>query len=181
MEIFGGLDFSASLYYKDVWVLWLSGTPGWEELTPAGTPPGPRFGTSAVYDEIGGGMLIFGGAYAGWTNETWNLTAPVPSGVGSNQSVSARLQVSLPSPNPLRDETRFDVTLPEERDTRVDILDVTGRQVAILADGLLEAGRHSFAWNAHDLVGKRVGGGVYFVEAESGTTRAAQRVVVLGK
>lgn len=71
MVVFGGNSPALS---NDVWVLSLSGTPTWARLTPAGTPPSPRFGHSAIYDPVRDRMVVFGG-YDGQTlNDTWELS-----------------------------------------------------------------------------------------------------------
>ncbi len=52
----GPLDFR-----NDLWALSLSGTPAWSEITPAGTPPSPRAGGSAVYDRARQRLLLLQG------------------------------------------------------------------------------------------------------------------------
>src|SRR2546422_7377796 len=59
MIVFGGYSFSST--YGDVWALSLVGTPAWTQLTPAGTPPSPRYAHSAIYDPVRDRMLVFGG------------------------------------------------------------------------------------------------------------------------
>lgn len=73
MLVFGG--FSGDLYLNDVWALSLSGTPTWTELTPAGTPPYPRYRQSAIYDPVRDRLVIFGGWFSGdGFNDTWALS-----------------------------------------------------------------------------------------------------------
>ena len=85
MVVFGGLD--ASGYRNDVWAVSLPGNPVWSAPTPAGTPPSPRNGHSAIYDAAHDRMVVFGGydgvsyfndvrvlAFAG--SPTWSLLAP---------------------------------------------------------------------------------------------------------
>src|SRR5262249_3946910 len=50
MIIFGGTDGSVR---NDVWILSLAGAPAWEQLSPGGSPPNPRYGQSMVYDPVG--------------------------------------------------------------------------------------------------------------------------------
>jgi hypothetical protein len=62
--------------YNDLWVLQNAngvGTPAWEQLTPAGTPPSPRGGNSAVFDSAQERVLVYGGAT--WSNATQSSTA----------------------------------------------------------------------------------------------------------
>jgi hypothetical protein len=77
MIIFGGNDCFSG-FYSDVWVLsnanGLGGTPGWTQLSPGGTSPGPRGYDSAVYDPGSNRMIFFGAGPAGSSdNITWVL------------------------------------------------------------------------------------------------------------
>jgi hypothetical protein len=54
---------------NDVYTLSLA-TLQWTHLSPAGTPPAPRYGHSAVYDLRRDRMLVFGGP----DNQTWALS-----------------------------------------------------------------------------------------------------------
>lgn len=77
--VFGGFA-DATGRFNDVWALSLSKTPAWTELTPDGTPPGPRDGHSASYDPTGGRMIVFGGQADrvwdddGRRNDVWSLS-----------------------------------------------------------------------------------------------------------
>lgn len=79
MIVFGGYDGFSTLL-NDVRSLSLDGPPAWKELQPVGTPPAGREGHIAVYDPVGGRMIVVGG-YAtttGVTNDTWALTLSDP-------------------------------------------------------------------------------------------------------
>jgi hypothetical protein len=59
-------------YLNDVWQLSLDGTPEWEELTPAGTPPSGRLAGASVYDPLRQSFIGFGGTI-GLPVDTWSL------------------------------------------------------------------------------------------------------------
>jgi len=59
---------------SEVWVLTLSGTPTWSQLTPAGPVPGARHGHSAIYDPIRDRMIVFAGAGFSYLNDVWTLS-----------------------------------------------------------------------------------------------------------
>jgi hypothetical protein len=72
MVVFGGTDGNRR---NDVWVVSLGGSPAWTALTPAGTPPTPRIGHSAIYDPVRDRMLVFGGVDdSGNRNDVWALS-----------------------------------------------------------------------------------------------------------
>src|SRR5262249_26139224 len=72
LVLFGGLGASGVL--NDVWVLDLAGAPVWAMLAPAGAPPPPRYGHSAVYDPAGDRMIVFGGYAGARLGDLWQLT-----------------------------------------------------------------------------------------------------------
>jgi Kelch motif len=78
MIVFGGYDCNSN-YLNDVWVLndanGLVGTPSWTQLSPTGTPPSGREGSTAVYDQTDNLLIVFGGD-AGSTpfNDVWVLS-----------------------------------------------------------------------------------------------------------
>ena len=54
-------------------------------------------------------------------------------------------------PNPFNPETTISFTLPAESGVKVQIFDLLGREVAVLADGIFEAGSHQLRWSAGSL------------------------------
>jgi hypothetical protein len=71
--------------------------------------------------------------------------------------------VLLPNyPNPFNPETRIGYGLPEQSEVFLRVYDVTGREVALLAEGIRPAGFHSVAWNGTNRAGAQVASGVYF-------------------
>jgi len=57
---------------------------------------------------------------------------------------------------------------------RLALFDITGREVAILLDGLREAGRHEVAFSGH-----RLASGVYFARLETAAQSATQKLVLI--
>ncbi len=81
-------------------------------------------------------------------------------------------------PNPFNPSTTISFSLPEGQDgqpeTRVklEIYNLRGSRVALLADGLYPAGIHRIQWNGTDQAGRVLSSGVYFYRL-----RAAGRVI----
>jgi hypothetical protein len=74
MVVFGGTEWNSC---DDVWSLSLAEAPAWTQLTPTGTPPGARFGHTAIYDPVRDRMVVFGGAltpYFPCSNDVWSLS-----------------------------------------------------------------------------------------------------------
>ena len=82
--------------------------------------------------------------------------------------------LSDPAPNPARGRTSVTLAMAHAGNVRVSVVDALGREVAVMHDGRLAAGRHRVALDAADLAA-----GVYAVRAEaSGTVRSTRMVVV---
>jgi hypothetical protein len=85
---------------------------------------------------------------------------------------------SPPSPNPARDVTQFSLTLPEAVQVAVEVFDVAGRRVNVLADGPRSAGTASLTFDLRDERGTRLAEGLYLVRAKLGDLVYTRRLVV---
>ncbi|MDA0672004.1 MAG: T9SS type A sorting domain-containing protein, partial [Bacteroidetes bacterium] len=54
-------------------------------------------------------------------------------------------------PNPFNPVTQIEFEVPATAEIRLEVFDVLGRQVRVLADGLYGAGAHSVSFDASDL------------------------------
>ena len=70
--------------------------------------------------------------------------------------------------------TRFRITLPADAQTRVDVVDVMGRQLRTVIDAPLLAGTTEVTWNGVDRDGRSARPGVYFARLR---TAAGSRAV----
>ena len=77
-------------------------------------------------------------------------------------------------PNPLDATTTLAFTVAEASDVRLEVLDGTGRRVALLVDGTLDAGAHRATWDA-----RAVASGVYVYRLRIGTQLESGRLTVL--
>ncbi|MBN1826819.1 MAG: right-handed parallel beta-helix repeat-containing protein [Candidatus Eisenbacteria bacterium] len=84
-----------------------------------------------------------------------------------------------PAPNPFNPATTFRFGLPEAGRIRIAIHDVTGRRVAVLAEGRYGAGRHEAVWDGRDASGHAVPSGVYFARMEAEDFTATVKTVLL--
>ncbi|MEO1571743.1 MAG: T9SS type A sorting domain-containing protein [Bacteroidota bacterium] len=82
-------------------------------------------------------------------------------------------QLGAPYPNPTGETVTVPLALPEAAEARVVVYDVLGRVVAVLSDGPLEPGRHTFEMTTTTLAA-----GVYVVRAVSGQGVATQTFTV---
>jgi|Deesub1362B_J571_1020462.scaffolds.fasta_scaffold02381_1 Zn-dependent metalloprotease len=76
-------------------------------------------------------------------------------------------------PNPFNPSTRIVYHLPESGRVILKIVDLRGRTVKILEQGIVAAGRHTVQWDGTTRDGKKATTGVYFYTLEfSGKTRS---------
>ncbi len=113
-----------------------------------------------------------------------NASAPafvMPAGtVGVEDDVPAfEFALAGAWPNPVRGESSVRFTLPRATNARLEVLDVAGRRVAMLANGPLEAGEHTLRWPARDGRGRGLAAGIYVVRLEADGRALARRVAVI--
>ncbi|MDM7914768.1 MAG: FG-GAP-like repeat-containing protein, partial [Candidatus Eisenbacteria bacterium] len=94
------------------------------------------------------------------------LTGVDEDGAAAPQRAGDRL--GAPVPNPLVSLTRFAYTLSEGGRSRLAVYDIAGREVAVLRNGVLAAGRYEASWDGRDERGREVRSGVYFLRLERG-------------
>lgn len=100
-------------------------------------------------------------------------TVPVPPPVG------LPLAFSAPRPNPATDQTRLVFDLPRAAETWIEVLDVLGRRVRVLASGLLPPGRNEVVWNLDDGESRPLPAGLYLVRARTLGEVFLRRITVI--
>lgn len=84
------------------------------------------------------------------------------SGVALNEAPRPWLELAQNHPNPFNPMTRIRFNIGQAGRTRLEILDVSGRLVRSLLDGMLEAGVYEEAWDGRGDDGLTAASGVYF-------------------
>jgi hypothetical protein len=92
---------------------------------------------------------------------TAGATAGAPA--AASEALPAAFALEPARPNPFRGHTLLDVAVPEAGRVRLAVYDVLGREVALLLDGAVEAGRHRVRFDAAHLPG-----GTYVARLEGG-------------
>ncbi|MBS1270883.1 MAG: Ycf48-like protein [Candidatus Marinimicrobia bacterium] len=77
-------------------------------------------------------------------------------------------------PNPFNGKVTLTFQLPEAQQVSLAVYDLSGRQVALLDEGLRNAGDHTIRWNPGE-----IGSGVYFIELQATGRTDVQRVMYL--
>jgi hypothetical protein len=98
------------------------------------------------------------------------------------QAVGMKAALSVnTSPNPGARGTWVSLAIPASGPVRVTIVDVSGRVVAKLMEGIQEAGTRRIWWGASDQGGRRCQAGAYWCRVEASAGDVAKRFVLLGR
>jgi agmatine/peptidylarginine deiminase len=90
-------------------------------------------------------------------------TFPIePAATGADAVAGAEAGAASAYPNPFRESTRFAFELRFPGRVRLDVIDVAGRRVRALEDGVRGGGSHAIEWDGRDESGRPVAAGVYF-------------------
>jgi len=95
------------------------------------------------------------------------------TGMEEGHPVAEKPATLTARPSPAADRAVISYNLPSAGPARVSVLDIAGREVAVLVQGTLAAGTHSSVWDC-----AKVPAGVYLVRVDAGTGSQTGRVVV---
>jgi hypothetical protein len=100
--------------------------------------------------------------------------------VDAGPRATSTLRLAAPVPNPARSGSSLRWSLAHAGPARMRIVDVGGRVVRTLQEGLVAVGDHTTSWDLLDVRGARVAPGLYFValDAAGEPTRTTRLVVV---
>ncbi len=77
-------------------------------------------------------------------------------------------------PNPFNPSTKIQFSLPEANNVKLTVYNVIGQEVAVLVDGLRNAGTHEINWDASELTS-----GVYIYRLEAGAQVISKKMTLL--
>ena len=82
-------------------------------------------------------------------------------------------------PNPFNPETAIRFSLPQAEVVRLEVFDVLGQRVRILAATTLAAGTHEVKWDGRNEQGVAVGNGIYIYRLQAGDFAQVRRMLLL--
>jgi hypothetical protein len=101
----------------------------------------------------------------------WGATTDVVDGSRSRRGTAL---AAFCEPNPCSASATIRFYLPAAQQVSLRVLDVTGREVARLADRPFAAGRHTLAWQTGDAAS-----GVYFYRLEAGEQTVTRKLLLV--
>lgn len=95
------------------------------------------------------------------------------------QGLPSRFALTGNLPNPFNPQTLIRYEVPHTAHLTVEVLDVQGRRIATLVDGVQGPGRHEVPWNGCDRSGRRAASGVYFAVLTAEDFQQKTKMVLL--
>jgi len=100
-------------------------------------------------------------------------------GVDDDTVIPSIFSVSENYPNPFNPRTEFTVSIPEKSHVVVNIYDILGRQVALLAEGDYTAGRYRMEWAGKTDVNAVAPSGVYLLIVQAGNDMITHKMIMM--
>jgi hypothetical protein len=85
---------------------------------------------------------------------------------GATRPTITRFELTSIQPNPSRGSSRIHFALPREARVRLSVLDIQGREIAVLAEGTYRSGPYEATWNGRTARGDAPAG-LYFVRFQT--------------
>lgn len=183
-DIDGIVDMAELGFPDQHWVLGVNGETGVGVLTITPEQGNIAAGGSTDLTITADASTLDDGHYplvvSIWTNDPQHpvLTIEVDLVVGtvSNDGDGMPLTFDLQPnyPNPFTEVTTIAFEIPRTEHVTIEVIDLTGRRVAVLVDEQLEAARHEITWNANGLAS-----GIYLYRMQAGSFTKTLRTTLV--
>lgn len=104
--------------------------------------------------------------------------AYLPTGVARGPREPSGLDLAA-WPNPFNPSTTIEYAVTSRGRVTLEVYDVRGARIALLADAERAPGRYSVTWNARDMGGAPLSSGVYVLRLSSGNASLGRKIVLL--
>lgn len=127
---------------------------------------------------------LAGNSQSNTSGDAWNHAVSkriiVRSTVGIEPNISpAEYRISENYPNPFNPSTSIDITLAKQTDVSIKIYDISGAEVYTLANRTMNAGDHTFTWNAISNSGSGVNSGIYLMKIGIGGNTTTKKMILV--
>ncbi|MBD3402390.1 T9SS type A sorting domain-containing protein [candidate division GN15 bacterium] len=97
----------------------------------------------------------------------------------AGEGLPDRFEVAQNYPNPFNPSTTIEFALPGPSVVILEVFNVMGQRVAVLADRVHPAGHHAVVWDGTDYAGSRVSSGIYFYRLRSSFGVATHKMLLV--
>jgi photosystem II stability/assembly factor-like uncharacterized protein len=145
-------------------------------FTAAAIEPGKAYWVKASAD---GSLILSDGAAAPLANrivivETAELPPAPPDGVGSDEGTPRAFTLAQNYPNPFNPSTTIGFSLPAAGPVRLVVTNLLGQEIAVLEDGVLDAGAHKALFDASNLPS-----GIYLCRLNAAGSTAETKMLLM--
>ena len=95
------------------------------------------------------------------------------------EPLPTRNSLSQNYPNPFNARTTISFALMQSADVTLEVFNIVGQKVTVLADDLYQAGHHDIIWDGRDSGGQPVASGVYYYRLTAGDYSETNRMTLL--
>lgn len=166
------------LYYAASWdggLTWSQNIPLGESFDPhVGWPQQNKMGDYFdMFSTLEGAHLAWANTLNGEQDVYYAFISPEITATGSLQENSS-LTLDQNVPNPFRSQTYIGFSLKEQAAVTLQVFDLTGRVVAVLAEGVHSIGKHRVLFDSDGLKA-----GVYYYRLQAGKEIATRKLMVM--
>lgn len=101
------------------------------------------------------------------------------SSIDDAPEISTRVMLHDSYPNPFRNETTIELSLPQPTHAVLKIFNALGQEIKTLLDKPVLNGSQSVTWNGTDNLNQRVAPGIYFYQLQTDEMKQTKRTVLL--
>ena len=102
-----------------------------------------------------------------------------PVGVVEEADIQKFFSFSMLSSNPLKGRLKMAFNLPIKTEVKIQIFDILGRCIKVLAHSDMDAGHYEVIWSGLDEKGRMVADGVYFLKFSAGDYVQLKKIVLV--
>lgn len=106
-------------------------------------------------------------------------TTACESGLSKDFSLPLAFELGQNYPNPFNPVTSITFSLPEPARVHLDVYNISGQRVAVLAEGYYQAGFHEVHWDSTDPKSGAAASGIYFYRLTAGQLSATRKMLLM--
>ena len=141
--------------------------------------PNKDYGLQYAFNNVyspGAAILQDGRAIRFTTQSPDNYVAPL--NIDENITID-QFHLGNAYPNPFNPTTNFNLIVEKTGDATINIIDILGRQVATIYQGVLVKGHYNFSWDGKNNSGMTLGSGAYFTVVKMDKKIEIQKLLML--
>ncbi len=112
--------------------------------------------------------------FLGAASDTLNVSITIHRVSRLETGLPGEFRLHAPYPNPFNPAVTIQLDVPKHEKTDIHIYDLTGRMTALIHQGELQAGVHSWVWTPENLAS-----GIYILAVRAGEWFEQKKVVYL--